>query len=134
MMDPECRRENGRQLQVLSEVQGAMNSFDVAITSFLNQFAHKSVRFDELVVVVSGSSLLKSGSLVAFMWWTWFANEDARRKREALLAAMAAIVPALAASQCISGDCVSAQAPDGTPIALSTALRNVCRSSSKGVH
>lgn len=59
-----------------------MNSFDVTVISFLNQFAHKSVRFDNLVVVVSGSELLKTGLLVAFMWWIWFENEDARRKRE----------------------------------------------------
>jgi undecaprenyl-diphosphatase len=72
-----------------------MNSFDVAVISFLNQFAHKSVRFDNLVVVVSGSELLKSALLVAFMWWIWFENEDTRRKREVLLAATAAIVPAL---------------------------------------
>jgi undecaprenyl-diphosphatase len=72
-----------------------MNSFDVAVISFLNQFAHKSVRFDNLVVVVSGSELLKTGLLVALMWWIWFENEDARRKREVLLAGTAAIVPAL---------------------------------------
>jgi membrane-associated phospholipid phosphatase len=72
-----------------------MNSFDVAVISFLNQFAHKSVRFDNLVVVVSGSELLKSALLIACMWWIWFENDDVRRKREVLLAGTAAIVPAL---------------------------------------
>jgi len=72
-----------------------MNRFDLAVMSWVNQFAHKSVRFDHLVVVVSRSDLLKAGLLVAFVWWIWFENKDAQRKRETLLAGMVAIVPAL---------------------------------------
>ncbi len=86
-----------------------MKSFDVAVISCLNQFAHKSVRFDNLVVVVSGSDLLKAGLLVAFMWWIWFENEDARRKREALLSAMAAIIPALLIAKVVAATVVRAR-------------------------
>jgi undecaprenyl-diphosphatase len=76
-----------------------MNSF----ISFVNQFAHKSVRFDELIVEVSGSNLLKSGLLVALMWWLWFESEAAERKREALLATVAAVVPALLIAKALAG-------------------------------
>jgi hypothetical protein len=78
-----------------------MNSFDVAVISFLNQFAHKSVRFDNLVVVVSGSELLT------------------RRN--------GGDCSGIADSQGTSGDSVSGSASVGTPVAVSTALRNKYR-------
>ena len=73
-----------------------MNRFDLSISSFLNGFAQRSFRFDEFVVFVSDCNLLKGIVVFTLIWWLWFQNEDVRRKREALLAAMIASIPALA--------------------------------------
>jgi undecaprenyl-diphosphatase len=72
-----------------------MNGFDLSISSFINGFAHRSLRFDELIVWISNSNLLKGGVVIGIIWWLWFPDEDVRRKREALLAAMIASFPAL---------------------------------------
>jgi hypothetical protein len=72
-----------------------MNSFDTSILMFLNQFAQRSPRFDEFVTFLSDCNLLKGGIIVGLIWWLWFDTEDVRRKREVLLAALIASVPAL---------------------------------------
>jgi undecaprenyl-diphosphatase len=72
-----------------------MNSFDVSITSFLNRFSHRSFTFDEFVVFLSVTNLLKGGVIVGLIWWIWFEKEDVRNKREALLAGLMASIPAL---------------------------------------
>jgi undecaprenyl-diphosphatase len=72
-----------------------MNSLDLSIVSFLNQFAHRSVRFDKFVVLLNITSLLKGGVIVGIIWWIWFGTEDIRRKREALLATVIASCPAV---------------------------------------
>jgi undecaprenyl-diphosphatase len=72
-----------------------MNPFDTSILLFLNQFAQRFPRFDEFVVFLSDCNLLKGGIVVGLMWWLWFDPEDVRRKREVLLAALIASVPAL---------------------------------------
>ncbi len=72
-----------------------MNSFDVSILSFLNQFAQRSPRFDECVAFLSDSNLLKGGVIVGMMWWVWFGKEEVRRRREVLLATVIASIPAL---------------------------------------
>jgi undecaprenyl-diphosphatase len=79
-----------------------MNDFDLAISSFINRFAHRSFRFDKFVILVSSSSLLKGGVVIGLVWWLWFQNEDVRKKREALLAAMIASFPALAVARILS--------------------------------
>jgi len=79
-----------------------MNGFDLSISSFVNGFAHRSLRFDEFVVFVSRSNLLKGGVVIGLIWWLWFQDGDIRRKREALLAAMIASFPALAVARILS--------------------------------
>ncbi len=79
-----------------------MNGFDLSISSFINGFAHRSLRFDEFVIFVSSSHLLKGGVVVGIMWWIWFEKEDIWRKREALLAATIASFPALAVARILS--------------------------------
>lgn len=79
-----------------------MNGFDLSISSFINGFAHRSLRFDEFVIFVSTSNLLKGGVVIGLVWWSWFQNEDVRSKREALLAAMIASFPALAVARVLS--------------------------------
>ena len=72
-----------------------MNRLDVFITSFLNRFAHRSFTFDEFVVFLSVTNLLKGGVILGLVWWVWFEKEDVRNKREALLAGLMASIPAL---------------------------------------
>jgi undecaprenyl-diphosphatase len=75
--------------------KGIVNSFDLSILSFLNQFANRSNSFDQAVAFLSDANLLKGVLIVGMMWWVWFEREDTQRKREALLAALIASVPAL---------------------------------------
>src|SRR3979411_781800 len=79
-----------------------MNGFDLFISSFINRFAHRSLRFDEFVVFISSSNLLKGGVIVGLIWWVWFQNEDVRKEREASLAAIIASFPALAVARILS--------------------------------
>jgi len=79
-----------------------MNPFDLSISSFINGFAQRSFRFDQSVVFLSDYNLLKGIAVFALIWWLWFQNEEVRRKREALLAAMIASIPALAIAWALS--------------------------------
>jgi undecaprenyl-diphosphatase len=67
-----------------------MNRFDLLILSFFNRFAHRSLFFDELVVLVSGNNFIKGALVVAVIWYLWFQNKDAPKKRECLLAGVGA--------------------------------------------
>lgn len=49
-----------------------MGSFDSDIISFLNQFAQRSYTFDQIMVFVSSSHLLKGGVFAILFWWLWF--------------------------------------------------------------
>ncbi len=79
-----------------------MNSFDLFISSFINGFAHRSLRFDEFINWLSESNLFKGGVVIGIGCWLWFQNEDVRETREALLAAIMASFPALAIARVIS--------------------------------
>jgi len=79
-----------------------MNSFDLFISSFINGFAHRSIRFDEFVTWLSESELLKGGVVIAIGCWLWFQNEDAQETHETLLAAIMASFPALAIARVLS--------------------------------
>ena len=79
-----------------------MNRFDLSISSFINGFAQRSFRFDQFVEFLSESRLLKGGLVFALIWWLWFQDEEVRRKREALLAAMIASIPALTIAWALS--------------------------------
>ena len=78
-----------------------MNPFDLAISSFLNGFAHRSLRFDEFIVVISTSNLFKGGVLMTLLYWLWFRRAD-RRVRETLIATVIAIFPALSFGRILS--------------------------------
>ena len=79
-----------------------MNEFDLSILSFLNQFAHRSVRFDHAMIFLSRAKILKGGVIVAVMWWVWFEKDNQRNKREALLAATIASIPAVLIARLLS--------------------------------
>ncbi len=62
-----------------------MNSFDAAIISFLNGFAHRSWTFDTLVSLFGFNVLLKGGVIVALLWWAWFRYGESRAHDRDLL-------------------------------------------------
>ncbi len=64
-----------------------MNSFDSSIISFLNDFAGHWKSFDELMVFVSESPLVKGGPIIASFWWLWFRPEaEGPRRRDYVIA------------------------------------------------
>ncbi len=63
-----------------------VNSFDYAIVSFLNEFAHRSWTFDTFVHLLDFNSLLKAAPILVMFWWAWFKDGESRtRNREFLL-------------------------------------------------
>lgn len=52
-----------------------MGSFDSSIISFFNQFAQRSYTFDQIVVFLSDSHLLKGGVFAMLFWWLWFRRQ-----------------------------------------------------------
>ena len=67
-----------------------MNGFDLSILLLINRLAHRSVVFDELVVLASGNNFIKGALVFAVVWYLWFQSEGARKKRERLLVGMGA--------------------------------------------
>lgn len=64
-----------------------MNSFDSSIISFLNDFAGHWKTFDELMVFISDSSLVKAGPAMACLIWLWFRREtDGPSRRDYVVA------------------------------------------------
>lgn len=53
-----------------------MNSFDIEIITYVNQFSQHSWIFDLLMAFLSGNHLLKGGVLVMIIWWAWFKTEE----------------------------------------------------------
>lgn len=65
-----------------------MNPWDYSIISLLNHLAHRSVQFDNLVLLISDNMLLKGGAIVALFWWGWFEQDsfkNVKRNREHIL-------------------------------------------------
>lgn len=67
-----------------------MNRLDLSILHFINLAAHRSLFFDELIVLVSKNNFLKGALVFAVMWYLWFQYEDDRKKHEYLLAGVGA--------------------------------------------
>jgi len=59
-----------------------MNSFDIGIITFLNQFAHHSQVFDSLVVLVVQNDLFKGGVFMALLWWVWVEPKNNLNKND----------------------------------------------------
>ena len=78
--------------------EAEMHTIDVAILLFLNRFANASPVFDHLILAVSNNSLLKGGTLVALLWWSW-AQVESRERRAAAAWAFAGVFLAIAAAR-----------------------------------
>jgi len=81
----------------------AVNSFDTAIISFFNHFAHRSWAFDTFLYLLDFNSLLKTTPILTVLWWAWF-REDEKRvlHRELLLSGIIASFPAIAFARLVS--------------------------------
>lgn len=80
-----------------------MNSFDAAIISFLNQFAHRSWAFDSFVSAVGLNPLLKGALIPSLLWWAWFRPSINRtRDREFLLHGIASCVLSVLAARSLA--------------------------------
>ena len=63
-----------------------LNSLDVQVLYFLNQFARKSQVFDSLTVLLSSNDLLKGGIIMAVLWWAYYSpNKNESYNREYLI-------------------------------------------------
>lgn len=62
-----------------------MIAIDVAIVSFLNQFATRSATFDQLVWLLANNYLLKSGLVLVLLYWAWFKAEETSRDDRATI-------------------------------------------------
>lgn len=62
-----------------------MNAFDRSIISFLNQLAGRSSTFDQFVFLIANNYLLKSGVLIALLYWMWLRRDDRRADRRATM-------------------------------------------------
>ena len=66
-----------------------MNSLDGAITLFVNRFAQRSAGFDQIIVIISNSDLIKGAVVLGVFWAAWFfAKGDIERNRRLLLSAI----------------------------------------------
>jgi undecaprenyl-diphosphatase len=73
-----------------------MNRFDHGIMSFLNQAAQAWPAFDQSVIFLSNSDLLKGGIVMSIVWAAWFSRRgDQGTNRAFLLSAILASLPAL---------------------------------------
>ncbi|PZR76648.1 MAG: phosphoesterase [Chthoniobacterales bacterium] len=73
-----------------------MNVFDEAIMSFLNRAAQASPGFDQFVVFLSNSDLVKGGAVAAVVWAAWFyRGGDQNENRSFLLSAVLGALVAL---------------------------------------
>jgi len=79
-----------------------MNSFDVRVELFLNQFAGRWPRFDAALAVFTGLNLFKGGVIVALLWWMWGRREDRRRTRELVISTLFGVVLALGTTRLLS--------------------------------
>lgn len=65
-----------------------MNWFDLQVIAYLNQFARRSLAFDQAIVLLSENGLLKGGVLATLIWWAWFSAADQAQRRAKLIAAL----------------------------------------------
>jgi undecaprenyl-diphosphatase len=77
----------------------AISDFEAGIVRYFNGFADHSAFFDRTVFLIADDHLLKSGLLVAMIWWIWF-KEDPKlnNKREHLVITLIACLFAVVVS------------------------------------
>jgi undecaprenyl-diphosphatase len=80
-----------------------LNSFDLAILRFFNQFAQHSWTFDNTIVFICYSELFKGGAVIPLLWWTWFTGGgDQQRRRQIVLMTLLAGLVSLAVARALA--------------------------------
>ena len=81
----------------------SLSSLDLDILQALNQFSRASGTFDQLVLFLSRSQLLKGGVLVTLAWWVWFKpGASPARCREQMVSTLLAGLAALAVARLLA--------------------------------
>ncbi len=62
-----------------------MRDLDYQFVSWLNQFAHRSQHFDELVFLISSNYVLKTALFIALLTWQCFEEDEGTTERRARL-------------------------------------------------
>lgn len=62
-----------------------MNIFDDILFHFINQFAHRSLFFDNAVFFVTFLSLFKGTTIMAIFWWLWFKETGPKKENRKIL-------------------------------------------------
>lgn len=66
-----------------------MNTFDLHIMVYINQFSQYSLTFNKIIALLSACNLLKGGVLVTLIWWAWFKGGDRQpHNREHILSTL----------------------------------------------
>ena len=78
----------------VAKIAGFFKNFDYSILTFFNSFAGRSWYFDNLVHSVCDSTILKSGPLVALLWWFWFRPSHGQEKQKVRMQVISALAAA----------------------------------------
>ncbi len=62
-----------------------MNSFDVSILRYVNQYARQSAGFDTAVTHLTNMNLLRGLVVVGALWWVWFEKSEVQTKNRAVV-------------------------------------------------
>jgi undecaprenyl-diphosphatase len=54
----------------------SINTFDLTVMNYINQFSQYSWRIDKMICFLSDSRLFKGGILITIAWWAWFKNDE----------------------------------------------------------
>jgi undecaprenyl-diphosphatase len=58
-----------------------MNNFDHILMTYINQYSQNSPVFDNTVAFIASHNFLKSGILIALLWWAWFKQDKQQQAR-----------------------------------------------------
>lgn len=66
-----------------------MNTFDLNIMTYINQFSQYSLIFNKAISFLSSCNSLKGGVLVTIIWWSWFKSDERQpHNREHILSTL----------------------------------------------
>lgn len=81
----------------LASLLAPVVQWDHSITLWLNQFATSNAALDRFVYNLADSAMLKGGLFMAFLWWQWFQNDEAKtERRQTILTSLAGAIVAIA--------------------------------------
>lgn len=80
-----------------------IDGWDRGVVLYLNQFAARSVVFDEIMYDLADATILQGGLYMAYFWWQWFRQDGGQRaiviRRQAVLLSIAGAIIAVIVSR-----------------------------------